>query len=79
MKDVTSANKWYAHDQFKPENQIKQVKGHASEKAVTSKLHQTAKRYPEVDTIKWSKDYPENMKEASSSYQTVSSSACHME
>jgi len=59
MKDVTSASKWYAHDQFKPENQIKQVKGHASEKAVTSKLHQTTKRYLEVDTIKWSKDYLE--------------------
>ena len=59
MKDVTSASKWYAHDQFKPENQIKQVKGNASKKAVASKLHQTAKRYLEVDTIKWSKDYPE--------------------
>ena len=59
MKDVTLASKWYAHDQFKPKNQIKQVKGHASEKAIASKLHQTAKRYPEVDTIKWSKDYLE--------------------
>ena len=23
MKDVSSVHKWYAHDQFKPENQVK--------------------------------------------------------
>ena len=58
MKDVSSVHKWYAHDQFKPENQIKKVPSRASEEAVTSKLQQTAKHYPNVDAIKWSKDCP---------------------
>ena len=25
IKDITSMCKWYAHDQFKPENQVKEV------------------------------------------------------
>ena len=56
MKNVLSVHKWYAHDQFKPENQIKKVPSRTSEEAVTSKLHQTVKQYPNVDAIKWSKD-----------------------
>jgi hypothetical protein len=62
MKDVTSLHKWYAHDQFKPENQLKEVKAHAFEEAVTSKLHHVVKKYPDVDTIKWSKDCTETDK-----------------
>jgi hypothetical protein len=58
MKDVTLLHKWYAHDQFKPENQLKQVKAHASEEAVTSKLHHAVKKYPDINAIKWSKDCP---------------------
>jgi hypothetical protein len=56
MQDMMSLHKWYAHDQFKPENQGKKVKAHASEEAITSKLHQAVKKYPDVDAIKWSKD-----------------------
>ena len=56
MKDVSLVHKWYAHDQFKPENQIKKVPTRASEEAVTSKLHQIAKHYPNVDAIKWSNE-----------------------
>ena len=56
LKDVSSVHKWYAHDQFKPENQVKKVPTRASEEAVTSKVHQTTKKYPNVDAIKWSKD-----------------------
>ena len=52
MKDVSSVHKWYAHDQFKRENQVKKVPSRASEEAVTSKLHQTAEQYPNVDAIK---------------------------
>ena len=58
MKDVSSVHKWYAHDQFKPENQVKKVPSRASEEAITSKLHQIAKQYTNVDAIKWSKDCP---------------------
>ena len=58
VKDVSSVSKWYSHDQFKPENQVKQVPERGSEEAVTSKLHQIAKQYPNVDDIKWSKDCP---------------------
>ena len=58
VKDVSSVSKWYSHDQFKPENQVKQVPSWGSEEAVTSKLHQIAKQYPNVDDIKWSKDCP---------------------
>ena len=25
IKDIMSTHKWYAHDQFKPENQVKEV------------------------------------------------------
>ena len=55
MKDVSSVHKWYAHDQFKPENQVKEVLARAFEEAVTSK-QQPAKKYPNVDAIKWSKN-----------------------
>ena len=56
MKDVSSVHKWYAHDQFKPENQVKRAPSQASEEAVTSKLYQIAKQYPNIDAIKRSKD-----------------------
>jgi hypothetical protein len=56
MRDVLSVHKWYAHDQFKPENQVKEVPKTASDEAITSKLHKPAKKYPNVDVIKWSKD-----------------------
>ena len=79
MKDVSSVSKWYSHDQFKPENQFKKVPSRDSKEAVTSKLHQIAKQYPNVDAIEWSKDCPKNMKEASPSYQTGTSSAYHLE
>ena len=46
----------YAHDQFKPENKVKKVPTRASEETITSKVHQTVKKYPNVDAIKWSKD-----------------------
>ena len=42
----------------KPENQVKKVPSRDSEEAVTSKLYQITKQYPNVDAIKWSKDYP---------------------
>ena len=58
MKDVLSVHKWYAHDQFKTENQVKKVSTWASKEAVTSKVHQIAKKYPNVDAIKRSKDCP---------------------
>ena len=37
---------------------LKKVPSRASKEAVTSKLHQIAKKYPNVDAIKWSKDCP---------------------
>jgi hypothetical protein len=57
MRDVTSTAKWYTHDQFKPENQLKGVPTRASEEAITSK-QQPAKKYPNIDAIKWSNDCP---------------------
>jgi hypothetical protein len=58
IKDVTSVHKWYAHDQFKPGNQVKEVLAQASKEAITSKLHQAIKKYPDVEAIKWSEDFP---------------------
>ena len=58
MKDVSSVHKWYSHDQFKPENQVKKVPSWGSKEAITRKLHQIAKQYSNVDAIKWSKDCP---------------------
>jgi hypothetical protein len=55
MRDVTSMAKRYAHDQFKPENQVKEVLARASEEAITGK-QQPTKKYPNVDAIKWSND-----------------------
>ena len=37
---------------------LKKVPTRASEEAITSKVHQIAKKYPNVDAIKWSKDCP---------------------
>ena len=51
MKDVSSVHKWYAHDQFKSENQVNKIPSWASEEAII-------KWYPNVDAIKWSKDCP---------------------
>jgi len=58
MKDVSLIDKWFAHDQFKPENQVKNIYARASEPPDTSKLHQEVKKYPNVDEIKWTKDVP---------------------
>jgi hypothetical protein len=72
MPDAASVHKWYAHDQFKPENQVKEVLAQGSKEAGDSKLHQAVKKYPDVESIKWSKHCPKNMKEASIFYQTGS-------
>jgi hypothetical protein len=53
IKDVTSMCKWYDHDQFKPENQVKEV---PPSKEALSCIRKPAKRYPNVDDTKWSKD-----------------------
>jgi hypothetical protein len=37
---------------------LKKVPTWASEEVITSKVHQTAKKYPNIDAIKWSKDCP---------------------
>ena len=55
IKDIMSTCKWYGHDQFKHENQIKEVP--PSEEAL-SRIQKPAKRYPNVDDTKWSKDCP---------------------
>jgi hypothetical protein len=52
MKDVTNIHKWYGHDQFKSENQVKEVLAQASKEAVSSKLHQAVKKDPNVEAIK---------------------------
>jgi hypothetical protein len=58
MKDVTSMTKWYAHDQFKPENLVKEVpKQRVSEEGITSKPRPT-KKYPNMEGIKWTKQCP---------------------
>jgi hypothetical protein len=59
MKDVPLIDKWFARDQYKPENQVKEVYARASEPPDTSKLHQPVKKYPSVEDIKWTKDCPE--------------------
>jgi hypothetical protein len=56
MKDVASVIKWYSHDQFKPENQVKEVSAQAPKEATSSKLHQVVKKYPNAEAITWSKD-----------------------
>jgi hypothetical protein len=56
IRDVASVHKWYAHDQFKPENQVKEVPAQGSKEAGDSKLHQAVKKYLDVESIKWSKD-----------------------
>ena len=55
IKDITSMCEWYAHDQFKPEKQVKEVP--PSEEAL-SRIRKPVKRYPNVDDSKWSKDCP---------------------
>ena len=79
MKDVSSVHKWYAHDQFKPENQVKKVPTQAFEEAVTSKVHQTTKKYPNVDAIKWLKDCPKTYKRGKPFLQIGTSNAYHLE
>lgn len=58
MPDILSVHKWYAHDQFKPENQAKEALAQGSKEAGDSKLHTTFKKYPDVESIKWSEDCP---------------------
>jgi hypothetical protein len=73
IRDVASVHKWYAHDQFKPENQVKEVSAQGSKEVDDSKLHQAVKKYLDVESIEWSKDCPKNMKEARIFYQIGSS------
>jgi hypothetical protein len=61
MKDVSLIDKWFAHDQFKPENQVN-IYARASELPDTSKLHHEVKKYPNVDEIKWTEDVPKEYK-----------------
>jgi uncharacterized protein YjdB len=79
MENVSLIDKWFARDQYKAENQVKEVYARAFEPPDTSKLHKEVKKYPNVDDIKWTKDVQKNMKEASTSYQIESSRACHLE
>jgi hypothetical protein len=58
MKTVPLIDKWFARDQYKPENQVKDVYARASEPLDTSKLHQPVKKYPSVEDIKWTNDCP---------------------
>jgi len=71
-----STCKWYAHDQFKPENKIKEVP--PSEEAL-SYIRKLGKRYPNVDDTKWSNDCPKTYERGKPSYQTRTSSAYHLE
>ena len=48
IKDVSSVSKWFSQ----------KVPSWGSKETITSKLHQIAKQYPNVDAIKWSKDCP---------------------
>ena len=79
IKDVLSVSKWYSHDQFKPENQVKKVPSRGSEKAVTSKLHQIANSIQMLMPSNGQRIARKHMKEASPSYQTGTSSAYHLE
>ena len=51
-------DKWFTRDQYKPENQVKDLHARASESPDTSKLHQQAKKYPSVEDNKWTEDCP---------------------
>jgi hypothetical protein len=55
IQDIALIHKWYAHDQFKPENQVKEVP--PSDEAL-SRVRKPARRYPNVDATKWSDDCP---------------------
>jgi len=55
IKDISSMCKWYAHDQFKSRNQVRDV---PPSKEALSHFQKPTKRYPNVDATKWSKDCP---------------------
>jgi hypothetical protein len=58
MENVSLIDKWFAHDQYKAENQVKEVHTRAFEPPDISKLHKEVKKYPNIDEIKWTKDVP---------------------
>ena len=79
MKDVLSVHKWYAHDQFKPENQVK--KSHHGVLRRPS-LANSTKLQSSIQMLMPSNGQRiarKHMKEASPSYQTRTSSAYHLE
>jgi hypothetical protein len=78
MRDVSSMSKWYAHDQFKAENQFKEVPARASKEA--SPANNNWER--SIQMLMPSNGQmiaQKHMKEASPSYQTVTFSAYHLE
>jgi len=54
--NVPGMYKWNAHDQFKPENQG--LNKFAYRMPTNTSDYTTVKKYPYVETIKWSKDCP---------------------
>jgi hypothetical protein len=54
--NVSGMYKWYAHDQFKPENQGPNK--FAYRMPTDTSDYTTITKYPDVETIKWSKDCP---------------------
>jgi hypothetical protein len=62
MPNVPMIDKWYSRDKFKPENQVKDLYARANEPPDTSKLHQSFKKYPNVEDINWTEDCPKEYK-----------------
>jgi hypothetical protein len=62
MPDIPLIDKWYSHDCFKPENQVKDLYARAFEQPNTSKLHKSFRKYPSVDDINWTEDCPKKYK-----------------
>jgi hypothetical protein len=62
MPHIPLIDKWYSHDYFKPENQVKDLYACASEQPDTSKLHKSFRKYPSVDDINWIEDCPKKYK-----------------
>ena len=79
IKDVSSVSKWYSHDQFKPENQVK--KSHHGLLRRPS-LANSTKQQSSIQMLMPSNGQRiarKHMKEASPSYQTRTFSAYHLE
>jgi hypothetical protein len=62
MPNVPMIDKWYSCDKFKPKNQVKDLYAHANEPPDTSKLHQSFKKYPNIEYINWTEDCPKEYK-----------------